>query len=159
MAGDAPQSSGAQTAGRSRFSSPVRKTACARRWPRRWRGNISAASVYFASAGVRQGNDRSALPSRDGGNRDRGRPSTAPHTFEDLEDASFDLIVSLSPEAHHRTLEFARGLATEVVYWPTLDPTLVEGTRGARARRLSGGRVTGWRERINAFFNPRRRAE
>ncbi len=51
------------------------------------------------------------------------------HTFEDLEDASFDLIITLSPEAHHKALEFTRTLAVDVVYWPTLDPTAVEGSR------------------------------
>jgi protein-tyrosine-phosphatase len=55
-----------------------------------------------------------------------------PKTFDDLEDSSFDLIISLTPEAHHRALEFARGLAMDVVYWPTLDPTLAEGGREAR---------------------------
>ena len=53
----------------------------------------------------------------------------SPHTFEDLEDASFDVIVTLSPEAHHKALEFTRTLATDVIYWPTLDPTAVEGSR------------------------------
>jgi protein-tyrosine-phosphatase len=52
-----------------------------------------------------------------------------PHTFEDLEDSSFDLIVTLSPEAHHKALEFTRTLACDVQYWPTIDPTAVEGSR------------------------------
>ena len=52
-------------------------------------------------------------------------------TFDDLEDGSFDLIVSLTPEAHHRALELTRRRATEVEYWPTLDPTLSTGTREA----------------------------
>ena len=52
-----------------------------------------------------------------------------PQTFEDLEDTSFDLIVTLSPEAHHRALEFTRTLAVDVVYWPTLGPDRVEGSR------------------------------
>jgi protein-tyrosine-phosphatase len=52
-----------------------------------------------------------------------------PQTFEDLEDSSFDLIVTLSPEAHHKALEFTRTLAIDVLYWPTLDPTAVEGSR------------------------------
>jgi protein-tyrosine-phosphatase len=52
-----------------------------------------------------------------------------PHTFEDLEDSSFDLIITLSPEAHHKALEFTRTLAVDVVYWPTIDPTAVQGSR------------------------------
>ena len=52
-----------------------------------------------------------------------------PKTFDELEDTSFDLVVSLSPEAHHRAIEFARHLAVELEYWPTLDPTLIGGGR------------------------------
>ena len=50
-------------------------------------------------------------------------------SFDDLEDGSFDLVVSLSPEAQHRAVELARGRAVEIEYWPTHDPTLVVGTR------------------------------
>lgn len=55
-----------------------------------------------------------------------------PKTFDDLDDDSFDLIVSLAPQAHHRALEFTRHLAVEVEYWPTLDPSVFEGTRDVR---------------------------
>lgn len=50
-------------------------------------------------------------------------------TFEDLEDDSFDVVISLTPEAHHRALEMARRRAVDIAYWPTLDPTLVDGSR------------------------------
>jgi protein-tyrosine-phosphatase len=53
-------------------------------------------------------------------------------TFEDLEDTSFDLVISLTPEAQHRAVELARGRAVEIEYWPTFDPTLAEGSRDAR---------------------------
>jgi protein-tyrosine-phosphatase len=53
-------------------------------------------------------------------------------TFADLDDASFDLIVTLTPEAHHRALEFTRTLAAEVEYWPTFDPSLAQGSRAQR---------------------------
>jgi protein-tyrosine-phosphatase len=55
-----------------------------------------------------------------------------PRTLDELEEwegLNFDLIVSLSPEAHHAALELTRTLAAEVEYWPTPDPTLVQGTR------------------------------
>jgi protein-tyrosine-phosphatase len=55
-----------------------------------------------------------------------------PKTFEDLEDSSFDLVISLTPEAQHRSVELARGRAAEIEYWPTQDPTLTEGSREAR---------------------------
>jgi protein-tyrosine-phosphatase len=53
-------------------------------------------------------------------------------TFDQLEDESFDLVISLTPEAQHRAVELARGRAAEIEYWPTLDPTLVEGSREHR---------------------------
>lgn len=52
-----------------------------------------------------------------------------PQSFEDLEDAAFDLIITLSPEAHHKAMELTRTMAVEVEYWPTYDPTAVEGSR------------------------------
>jgi protein-tyrosine-phosphatase len=52
-----------------------------------------------------------------------------PKTFDDLEDSSFDLVISLSPSAHHRAVELARNNAIELLYWPTSDPTLTEGRR------------------------------
>ncbi len=58
-----------------------------------------------------------------------------PITFEELEDLeglNFDLIVTLSPEAHHRALELTHTNAVEVEYWPTADPTGVEGSREQR---------------------------
>ncbi len=53
-------------------------------------------------------------------------------TFGDVDPSSFDLIVTLSPEAHHQALEFTRGTAAEVEYWPIPDPSAVEGSREAR---------------------------
>jgi len=53
-------------------------------------------------------------------------------TFGDVDPSEFDLIVSLSPEAHHSALEFTRNSATEVEYWPIPDPSAVEGSREVR---------------------------
>jgi protein-tyrosine-phosphatase len=52
-----------------------------------------------------------------------------PKTFDTLEDESFDLVISLTPEAHHRAGELARGRAMALEYWPTFDPTLAAGSR------------------------------
>ena len=55
-----------------------------------------------------------------------------PMTFEELDDwegLNFDLIITLSPEAHHRALELTRTLAADVEYWPTHDPTGADGNR------------------------------
>ncbi|WP_304167805.1 low molecular weight phosphatase family protein [Phenylobacterium aquaticum] len=55
-----------------------------------------------------------------------------PKTFDQLEDSSFDLVVSLTPQAQHRAVELTRGRAAEIEYWPIQDPTQSEGSRDAR---------------------------
>ncbi|HEY8013733.1 MAG: arsenate reductase ArsC [Dongiales bacterium] len=55
-----------------------------------------------------------------------------PKSFDDLEDDSFDLIVSLSPEAQHKAVDMTRTLAAEVEFWNTFDPSIVEGSREMR---------------------------
>jgi protein-tyrosine-phosphatase len=66
-----------------------------------------------------------------------------PTTFEELEDyegLNFDLIVTLSPEAHHKALELTRAHAVDVEYWPTFDPT---GAEGNREQKLAAYRELG----------------
>ena len=91
-------------------------------------------ALYVGSAGVRKGElDPFASAVMDEIGIDIN--SHGPITFEELEDLeglNFDLIVTLSPEAHHKALELTRTLALEVEYWPTPDPTLVEGSREQR---------------------------
>jgi len=53
-------------------------------------------------------------------------------SFEDLADSSFDVIVTLAPEAQHRAVEMTRIMACDVEYWPTLDPTVIEGSSDVR---------------------------
>ena len=65
--------------------------------------------------------------------------SHKPHRIADLNDMSFDLIVSLSPEAHHTALEMTRTMAVEVEYWPTFDATLSVG-QGNRHQTLDSYR-------------------
>ena len=90
--------------------------------------HIFGKEIYFASAGVKRGQtDGFTIAAMEELGIDLTKHR--PHTFEDLEDSSFDVIVTLSPEAHHKALEFTRTLATDVIYWPTLDPTAVEGSR------------------------------
>ena len=96
--------------------------------------SCSARSIYVGSAGVQKGRARSLRGRRDGRNRHRHLAPQAA-TFEELEDLeglNFDLIVTLSPPAHHKALELTRIHAAEVEYWPTLDPTGVEGSREQR---------------------------
>jgi protein-tyrosine-phosphatase len=92
------------------------------------------SSLYVGSAGVRKGElDPFAAAAME----EIGIDITAhrPLTFEELDDLeglNFDLMVTLSPEAHHKALELTRTLAADVEYWPTADPTAVEGSREQR---------------------------
>jgi protein-tyrosine-phosphatase len=53
-------------------------------------------------------------------------------TFEELSDLSYDLVITLSPEAQHRAMELTRRMACDVEYWPTFDPSVTEGSRDTR---------------------------
>ena len=53
-------------------------------------------------------------------------------TFDHLEDSSFDIVISLSPEAQHKAVEMTRIMACEVEFWNTFDPTITEGSRDIR---------------------------
>lgn len=84
--------------------------------------------VYVASCGVRPGTPDpfvAAVMEEMGIDIGRHRPQS----FEDLEDSSFDIVISLSPEAHHRALEMTRTMAIEAEYWPTMDPSITAGSR------------------------------
>jgi protein-tyrosine-phosphatase len=91
-------------------------------------------TVYVASAGVRKEElDPFAVAALEEVGIDISKHR--PMTFEELDDwegLNVDLIVSLSPEAHHKALDLTRTLAAEVEYWPTPDPTPTEGTRQQR---------------------------
>lgn len=77
----------------------------------------------------------------------------AAKTFDDLQDDLFDIVVTLSPEAHHRALELTRTSPVEVEFWNTFDPSLVEGSREQRldAYRQVRDRIF---ERIRDRFAP-----
>ncbi len=86
------------------------------------------ASVFVASAGVMAG-ERDPFVDAVLAERGLSLADRRPRTLEELEDAYFDIIVTLAPEAHHAALELTRWLAVDVEYWPTPDPTGAQGTR------------------------------
>jgi protein-tyrosine-phosphatase len=93
--------------------------------------HLLGRSLYVESAGVKAGAlDPLAVEVMDEIGIEMG--AHKPRRFEDLEDGFFDLVVTLSPEAQHKAMELTRTAATQVEYWPTLDPTSVEGSREQR---------------------------
>jgi len=88
--------------------------------------HLAGRRIYVTSAGVRAGgSDAFAAAVME----EIGIDIThhTPHTLRDLYDTSFDLIVTLSPEAHHQALEITRTMAVEVEYWPTFDASSMIG--------------------------------
>lgn len=91
-------------------------------------------TIYVQSAGIHKGEvDGFVIAVLDEIGIDARRHK--PHTLEELaenEGLNFDLIVTLSPEAHHTAMELTRTLSVAVEYWATLDPSVVEGGRDVR---------------------------
>jgi protein-tyrosine-phosphatase len=94
-------------------------------------GQLFGKRIYVASAGAQSGDlDPFAVAVMDEIGIDISRHR--PHTFEDLDELeglNFDVIVTLSPPAHHKALDLTRTIAADVEYWPTPDPTAVDGSR------------------------------
>lgn len=89
---------------------------------------IVAPGIYIQSAGVRAGErDPFVDAVLDEAGLTLGKHK--PRTLDEIEDDFFDLIITLTPEAHHAALELTRSNALDVVYWPTMDPTVATGTR------------------------------
>ena len=106
--------------------------------------HLAGRRVYVESAGVRAGETdpfAAAVMDEIGIDMSRHRP----HTLSDLHDTTFDLIVTLSPEAHHQALEMTRTMAVDVEYWPTFDASMMIG-QGNREQILDSYR--GVRDRL-----------
>jgi protein-tyrosine-phosphatase len=90
--------------------------------------HLAGRQIYVESAGVRSGEiDPFAVSVME----EIGIDISAhkPQQIADLYDSSFDVVISLSPEAHHKALEMTRTQAIDAEYWPTLDPTAAMGSR------------------------------
>ncbi len=90
--------------------------------------HLAGRRIYVRSAGVRPGEtDHFATEVMNEIGIDIS--GHEPRSFDDLQDTTFDLVISLAPEAHHQALELTRTMSVEVEYWPTMDPTLTSGQR------------------------------
>jgi protein-tyrosine-phosphatase len=88
--------------------------------------HLTGRRIYVESAGVRSGGpDTFAIAAMDEIGIDISEHK--PRTLRELHDTTFDLIITLSPEAHHQALELTRTMAVDVEYWPTFDATMMIG--------------------------------
>ena len=97
--------------------------------------------IYVDSVGLRKGETDEfavAVLLEIGIDLSRHRPKS----FDELQDTFYDLVITLSPQAQHRAVELTRTMATEVEFWNTFDPSLVEGNREARLDAYRGVRDT-----------------
>ena len=106
--------------------------------------------IYVDSAGVRAGAiDPFVIEVMDEIGIDVSKHRSK--SFDQLEDTSFDLIISLSPEAQHQAVELTRTMACDVEFWNTFDPTLIDGSRESRLQAYRGVRDQ-LRKRIEERF-------
>ena len=109
-------------------------------------------TVYIDSVGVRPGEvDQFAVAVMDEIGIDITRHRSK--SFDDLDDDSFDLIISLSPESQHGAVEMTRHMACDVEFWNTFDPTYVEGSREVRLeayRQVRDNLMTRIKERFGS---------
>ena len=115
--------------------------------------HLFGRSVYVDSVGARVGMlDPLAVEVMDEIGIEIGKHK--PKSFDEFEDTSFDLVITLSPEAHHKAMELTRTSAASVEYWPTMDATAVEGSRDQRLAAYRAVRDE-LERRIQARFDAR----
>ncbi|MEL6735710.1 MAG: low molecular weight phosphatase family protein [Pseudomonadota bacterium] len=84
--------------------------------------------MFVASAGVKTGTPDPFVDAvmEEAGIDLHERP---PQALADLEDTWFDVIITLSPTAHHVALDMDHVEADEIGYWASADPTVAQGSR------------------------------
>jgi protein-tyrosine-phosphatase len=90
--------------------------------------SILPSSVYIASVGVKDG-ERDPFVDVILAEQGLSLGDRKPQKWEDLGDGFFDLVVTLSPEAHHAAMSATEADATAVEFWPMPDPSAVNGSR------------------------------
>lgn len=84
--------------------------------------------IFIQSAGIEQGDRDYFVDSvlqevgLDLGDRQ-------PRVFSDIEDDGFDVVVTMTEAAHQKALEVYHAAASEILFWPTSDPTVAQGRR------------------------------
>jgi protein-tyrosine-phosphatase len=96
---------------------------------------MDVEGLRIASAGVRKDSldpFAAAAMAEAGIDITAHEPITIDELEDELEGLDFDLIVTLSPQAHHTALALTHRIKAAIEYWPTADPTATEGHREQR---------------------------
>jgi protein-tyrosine-phosphatase len=84
--------------------------------------------IFIDSAGVQDGDvDGYAVTVMDEIGIDLSRHKSK--LIDELEDSSYDLIISLSPQAQHKAVQLTHWMSCDLEYWNTYDPSLVVSER------------------------------
>jgi protein-tyrosine-phosphatase len=90
--------------------------------------HVAGHKIYVASAGIRAGDPDpfvGMIMDEVGLDLTRHRP----HAVEDLADSTFDLVITLSPEAKEFAEDMTKTMALAVEHWTIPDPSLAQGSR------------------------------
>jgi len=90
--------------------------------------HLHGANIYVASAGIRAGDPDpfvGMIMDEVGLDLTRHRP----HALDDLADSTFDLAITLSPEADAYVREMTKTMAVDLENWNIADPSLIQGSR------------------------------
>ncbi len=89
---------------------------------------LHGKSIFIDSAGVRDGEiDGYAITVMDEIGIDLSNHKSK--TIDELEDSSYDLIISLSPQAQHKAVQLTHWMSCDLEFWNTYDPSLVLSER------------------------------
>nr|CAX83993.1 Protein-tyrosine-phosphatase [uncultured bacterium] len=91
-------------------------------------GHLHGGAILVDSAGVRAGQPSGFAAAV---MQEIGLDISAhePKSLTETEDTVFDLVISLSPEAHFRAVELSRRIGCDLESWDTYDPSLISGSR------------------------------
>lgn len=85
--------------------------------------------LYVQSVGIEAGAEQDPFATAVMKEIDVDISQHLPRSLDELAEGTFDLVITLAPDAHHHILELARTESVEVEFWPTLDATLTTGSR------------------------------
>ena len=98
---------------------------------------LCGSRVFVQSAGVREGGEVDPFAVEVMAELGIDIARHRPRSFTELESygedfAGYDLLVAFTPAAQRRALEYTRHASLAVDYWPTADPSAMEGNREQR---------------------------
>lgn len=117
---------------------------------------LNGRRVYVQSAGVRGNGPVNGFAVEVLGEAGIDISGHHPRSFDEMEAygedfTAYEVFVSFTPAAHRRALEYTRTAALRAVYWPMLDPSVVEGSHNQCIEAFRHARDVLWRRILSEF--------